>query len=35
LEETVTNMVNTERVIDMPAYHYIGQSTMTMELQEF
>ena len=35
LEETVANMVNTERVIDCPAFQYIGQNTMTMELQEF
>ena len=35
LEETINNMLITDRVIDSPAYQYISHDAMNKELEEF
>ena len=35
LEETRLNMMNSERIIDEPAYHYVDNETMMKEVEEW
>ena len=34
LEETVSNMMTADRIIDQPAFQYVGHDTMVKELEE-
>ncbi len=35
LEETKANMLNAERTIDLPAYQYVANDTMSKEISEW
>ena len=34
LEETVTNMLSVDKIIEQPAFQYVGHHTMVKELEE-